>query len=255
MAEQVEATPTLTKTEDNSLFWTSEMINTFADVIPRDVKELAGQLHMVARDNMPVSIDAVSGVLGNGLWQLHEVRMDAKDFESTLNEAKITLPPRLKELILTRSTKMDPEGQLLLAQHSELLATITKEIAPAAVLRAQIQSDKDLIVDSVDRTERPQRIKLYEQLDKTLEDSINMVCFSHYLQELMRQGINDGKLDPTHTELAHQLDARILGDRGFLSKATQYLFKQGVRLTAEDLKTWGGLANFRNSLSSHTHSN
>ncbi len=256
MAKPVEVTFTPDMTGDASLFWTSEMTNTFADVMPRTARGLAGQLHLVARDNMPIKLDVVNNILGKGLDQLdHDKNITAFYFEHKLAEAGIALSPRLKELILTRSTKLDNEGQLLLAEHAELLATITKEIAPTADLRAQIQSDRDLVVDRVDRTTRPERREIYENLDKSLEVSMSMVCYSHYLKELMRQGIKDGKLSADHIEMAHKLDATYLKHRGFLSEATQYLFKQGVRLTADDLNEWGNLANFRNSLSSPANSN
>lgn len=236
-------------TENKDLFWTSEIINTFSDVIPRHVKGLAGQLHVVARDSMPIKLDVVSNILTHGLDQLHNDQiMGATYLEHSLNEAGIILPTRLKELILTRSTRMDEEGQLLLAEHSDLIASITKELTPAIVLRAQVQSDRELIINRADRAVRPQYRKLYGQLDLALDGSINMVCYAHYLQELMRQGIKDGKLKPTHIELAHQLDADYLTDRGFLGNATKYLRNQGVLVTSGDLMEWGELANFRNSL-------
>jgi len=256
MGKSLEATSTQATTEDASLFWTTEMSHTFSDVMPRNVKGLAGQLHMIARDSMPIKLDTINEILTNGLDTLHQDKTWlAETLEASLAEAGITFSPRVKELILTRSTKMDDEGQLLLAEHADLLATITKEITPAAVLRTQIEADKDLIVDRVDRAIRPERREIYEKLDQTLEGSINMVCYSHYLQELMRQGFKDGKLSPDHIEMARKLNAAYLRDRSFLGDATQYLYKQGVRVTREELNTWGNLANFRNSLSSPTHSN
>ena len=242
--------------EHDSLFWTTEMIRTFSDVMPRHAKNLAGQLHLVARDNKPIKLDTVKDILTNGLDALHQDKSSlAKTLEDSLIEAGITLSPRLKDLILSRSTKMDEQGQLLLAEHAELLATISKEITPAAVLRAQIQSDRDLIVGSVNRPTRPEHRDIYEKLDQTLEGSMSMVCYSHYLQELMRQGMKDGKLSPAHIEMARKLDAAYLRDRGFLGDATKYLSKQGVRLTADELNIWGPLADFRNFLSSPARSN
>jgi hypothetical protein len=217
----------------------SEIIHTFSDVIPRDTKNLASQIHIIARDNMPIQLDEVSKILSRGLddlWTNEE--FDATDLERSLVESGITLRVRFIDFILTRSTKMDKEGQLLVKKHSGLLSLITKEVAPITEAQSLIQSDRDFILGRVDRSARDQYGKIYDLLQETLDKSIKMVCYFHYLQELMRHGIEKGCLTQSHVDLAHKLVRSYFFDRRFLSAAGHNLLERGVRVTESMLKEW-----------------
>lgn len=214
------------------LAWTTDIIYTFSDAIPNDVEGLAVQLHTVAGNALPVNLHEIQDILSRGMGWLHEDESAAQELEQALNDAGISLPARLKDLIMIRSVRMDAEGKKLFADNKGLMDKITQEVSQIDVLRVRIQSDRELVLSDPKIARKTPYSFLYGQIDSVLDSSKRMVGYGYYLQELMRAGHKSGKLTGGLENFAHDLDSNYLRDRGFIGTATINLLKQGVRVHA-----------------------